>query len=158
MNAEEFNPIISVKNLQLAYGEHLVLQDVSFDIKQGTCFVVMGGSGCGKSTLLKSMVGLLEPVKGEVSIEGEMLWGENSNGSKILQKFGVLFQGGALWSSMTIEENVALPLEVHTVLAEKEIEDIVRYKLSLVGLSGFENFHPSQLSGGMKKRAGPALA
>ena len=100
------------------------------------------------------MVGLLEPVKGEVSIEGEMLWGENSNGSKILQKFGVLFQGGALWSSMTIEENVALPLEVHTVLAEKEIEDIVRYKLSLVGLSGFENFYPSQLSGGMKRGLG----
>ena len=158
MNTEELNPIITVKDLQLAYGEHLVLQDVSFDIKQGTCLVVMGGSGCGKSTLLKSMVGLLEPVKGKNSIGGEMLWGENSNGSKILNKFGVLFQGGALWSSMTIRENVALPLEVYTELAEKEIEDIVRYKLSLVGLSGFENFLPSQLSGGMKKRAGLARA
>ena len=135
MNTEEFNPIITVKNLQLAYGEHLVLQDVSFDIKQGTCLVVMGGSGCGKSTLLKSMVGLLEPVQGEISISGERLWDANSNGSKIFNKFGVLFQGGALWSSMTIRENVALPLEVHTELAEKEIEDIVRYKLSLVGLS-----------------------
>ncbi|MAH26548.1 MAG: polyamine ABC transporter ATP-binding protein [Opitutae bacterium] len=158
MNTEEFNPIITVKNLQLAYGEHLVLQDVSFDIKQGTCLVVMGGSGCGKSTLLKSMVGLLEPVQGEISISGERLWDANSNGSKIFNKFGVLFQGGALWSSMTIRENVALPLEVYTELAEKEIEDIVRYKLSLVGLSGFENFHPSQLSGGMKKRAGLARA
>jgi len=158
MSTEELNPIITVKDLQLAYGEHLVLQDVSFDIKQGTCLVVMGGSGCGKSTLLKSMVGLLEPLQGKVSIGGEMLWGENSNGSKILNEFGVLFQGGALWSSMTIRENVALPLEVYTDLAEKEIEDIVRYKLSLVGLSGFENFHPSQLSGGMKKRAGLARA
>ena len=158
MNTEELNPIITVKDLQLAYGEHLVLQDVSFDIKQGTCLVVMGGSGCGKSTLLKSMVGLLEPVQGKISISGEMLWGGNSNGSKILNKFGVLFQGGALWSSMTIRENVALPLEVYTDLVEKEIEDIVRYKLSLVGLSGFENFHPSQLSGGMKKRAGLARA
>jgi phospholipid/cholesterol/gamma-HCH transport system ATP-binding protein len=158
MGTEEFSPIITVKDLQLAYGEHLVLQDISFDIKQGTCLVVMGGSGCGKSTLLKSMVGLLEPVQGMISISGETLWDENSNRSKILNEFGVLFQGGALWSSMTIRENVALPLEIHTDLAEREIEDIVRYKLSLVGLSGFENFHPSQLSGGMKKRAGLARA
>ena len=158
MGTEEFSPIITVKDLQLAYGEHLVLQDISFDIKHGTCLVVMGGSGCGKSTLLKSMVGLLEPVQGMISISGETLWDENSNRSKILNEFGVLFQGGALWSSMTIRENVALPLEIHTDLAEREIEDIVRYKLSLVGLSGFENFHPSQLSGGMKKRAGLARA
>jgi phospholipid/cholesterol/gamma-HCH transport system ATP-binding protein len=158
MGTEEFSPIITVKDLQLAYGEHLVLQDISFDIKQGTCLVVMGGSGCGKSTLLKSMVGLLEPVQGMISISGETLWDENSNRSKILNEFGVLFQGGALWSSMTIRENVALPLEIHTGLADREIEDIVRYKLSLVGLSGFENFYPSQLSGGMKKRAGLARA
>ena len=104
------------------------------------------------------MVGLLEPVQGMISISGKTLWDENSNRSKILNEFGVLFQGGALWSSMTIRENVALPLEIHTDLAEREIEDIVRYKLSLVGLSGFENFHPSQLSGGMKKRAGLARA
>ena len=158
MNSVESNPIITVKNLQLAYGKHLVLKNVSFEVEQGHCLVVMGGSGCGKSTLLKSMIGLLEPIQGEICINGNMLWVDNSHGNKIAKEFGVLFQGGALWSSMTIHENVALPLSLHTDLADKEIEELVHYKLSLVGLSGFENFYPSQLSGGMKKRAGLARA
>ena len=150
--------IISVKGLSLSYGEFAVLQDVSFNVRKGTCMVVMGGSGCGKSTLLKSMVGLLEPIKGGITINGYQLWKKTSNASEILRQFGVLFQGGALWSSMTIKENVALPLETHTDLSAEDIREIVRYKLGLVGLSGFEDLYPSQLSGGMKKRAGLARA
>ena len=150
--------IISVKGLSLSYGEIAVLQNVSFNVKKGTCMVVMGVSGCGKSTLLKSMVGLLEPIKGGITINGNQLWKKTSNASEILRQFGVLFQGGALWSSMTIQENVALPLETHTDLRAEDIREIVRYKLGLVGLSGFEDFYPSELSGGMKKRAGLARA
>lgn len=150
--------IISVKSLSLAYGEYLVLKELSFDVKEGTCLVVMGGSGCGKSTLLKSIIGLIEPVEGEISINGRKLWDKNSDMQEILREFGVLFQSGALWSSMTIKENVALPLETYSDLEGEEIEDVVSYKLGLVGLSGFENFYPAQLSGGMKKRAGLARA
>ena len=115
-----------------------------------------GRGGCGKSTLLKSMVGLLEPVTGNVFINGDALWGDESNMTQVLREFGVLFQGGALWSSMTIQENVALPLEIHTDLINSEIEDIVRYKLGLVGLS-VSRLIIAQLSGGMK-RAGLARA
>ena len=147
------NSTIRVNNLTLAYEEYSVLENVSFDVEKGKCLFVMGGSGCGKSTLLKSMVGLLEPVAGNVFINGDALWGDESDMTQVFREFGVLFQGGALWSSMTIQENVALPLEIHTDLTDCEIEDIVRYKLGLVGLSGFETYYPAQLSGGMKKRA-----
>lgn len=157
-DSSSMDSIISVEGLYLSYGELAVLEDVSFKVRKGTCLVVMGGSGCGKSTLLKSMVGLLEPKKGEISINGKQLWNKTSNANEILREFGVLFQGGALWSSMTIHENVALPLETHTDLGAEDIREIVRYKLGLVGLSGFEDFYPSQLSGGMKKRAGLARA
>ena len=157
-DSSSMDSIISVEGLYLSYGELAVLEDVSFKVRKGTCLVVMGGSGCGKSTLLKSMIGLLEPKKGEISINGKQLWNKTSNANEILREFGVLFQGGALWSSMTIQENVALPLETHTDLGAEDIREIVRYKLGLVGLSGFEDFYPSQLSGGMKKRAGLARA
>lgn len=150
--------IVRVENLTLAYGNNVVLDRVSFEVKTGNCLFVMGGSGCGKSTLLKSMVGLLEPVAGEISVNGSKLWDEQSNMNQVLKEFGVLFQGGALWSSMTIQENVALPLETHSDLGAREVRDIARYKLGLVGLSGFEGFYPAQLSGGMKKRAGLARA
>ena len=152
------NSIVRVENLTLAYDDYVVLNDVSFEVERGMCLCVMGGSGCGKSTLLKSMVGLLEPINGDVIINKSNLWTDSSRTNQVLQEFGVLFQGGALWSSMTIQENVALPLEIYTDLKEEDIRDIVGYKLSLVGLSGFESFYPSQLSGGMKKRAGLARA
>ena len=150
--------VIKVNELTLAYGDHIVLKDISFEVAERKCLFVMGGSGCGKSTLLKSMIGLLEPMHGDVAINGINLWDDESKMNLVLKEFGVLFQGGALWSSMTILENVALPLETYTNLKDREIRDISRYKLSLVGLSGFENHYPSQLSGGMKKRAGLARA
>ena len=136
------NSIVRVQNLTLAYDDYVVLNDVSFEVERGKCLFVMGGSGCGKSTLLKSMVGLLEPINGDVIINKSNLWTDSSRTNQVLQEFGVLFQGGALWSSMTIQENVALPLEIYTDLKEEDIRDIVGYKLSLVGLSGFESFWP----------------
>ncbi|MDA8990328.1 ATP-binding cassette domain-containing protein [Opitutales bacterium] len=155
---ESISPIIKVDGLTLAYGNHLVLEDVSFEVQRGKCLVVMGGSGCGKSTLLKSLVGLLEPSVGKIEINSRNLWAGDKTDNSILKEFGVLFQGGALWSAMTIKENVSLPLEIYTDLEDQDIDDLVRYKLSLVGLSGFEDFYPSEISGGMKKRAGLARA
>ena len=157
MNREE--SIISVENLSLSYEDFEVLNNVSFKVKRGTCMVIMGGSGCGKSTLLKSMIGLLKPKAGNILYKKQDVWSDQKKlNQKILNNFGVLFQGGALWSSMTILENVCLPLEMHSSLPSNEIEEIGSYKLNLVGLSGFEGFFPSQLSGGMRKRAGIARA
>jgi phospholipid/cholesterol/gamma-HCH transport system ATP-binding protein len=119
----------------------------------------MGGSGCGKSTLLKSLIGLLKPSRGKITLEGKDLWDvRNSQRQNLLRRCGVLFQGGALWSSLNIIENLSLPLQTHTKLDEKEIRELALYKLSLVGLSGFEQFYPSEISGGMRKRAGIARA
>jgi phospholipid/cholesterol/gamma-HCH transport system ATP-binding protein len=151
--------LIRVESLDLAYGNHLVLKNISFEVRRGDCLVVMGGSGCGKSTLLKSMVGLLTPLKGKIIIDRDELWLDGKKKRKdTLKKLGVLFQNGALWSSMTVFENVAMPLEVFTDLGEKEVENLVDYKLALVGLAGAGNFYPSELSGGMRKRAGLARA
>ena len=150
---------ISVSDLALAYGSFQVLDQVSFDVIKGACTIIMGGSGCGKSTLLKSLIGLLKPKCGHVVIEGTDLWSSSKLARQIiLRRCGVLFQGGALWSSMNILENLSLPLQTHTKLDEKEIKELAYYKLSLVGLSGFEEFYPSELSGGMRKRAGIARA
>ena len=151
--------LIRVESLDLAYGNHLVLKNISFEVRRGDCLVVMGGSGCGKSTLLKSMVGLLAPLKGKIIIDRDELWFDGKKKRKdTLKKLGVLFQNGALWSSMTVFENVAMPLEVFTDLGEKEVENLVDYKLALVGLARAGNFYPSELSGGMRKRAGLARA
>jgi len=151
--------LIRVESLDLAYGNHLVLKNISFEVRRGDCLVVMGGSGCGKSTLLKSMVGLLAPLKAKIIIDREELWLDGKKKRKdTLKKLGVLFQNGALWSSMTVFENVAMPLEIFTDLGEKEVENLVDYKLALVGLAGAGNFYPSELSGGMRKRAGLARA
>ena len=151
--------LIRVESLDLAYGNHLVLKNISFEVSRGDCLVVMGGSGCGKSTLLKSMVGLLSPLKGKIIIDRDELWLDGDKKRKdTLKKLGVLFQNGALWSSMTVFENVAMPLEIFTDLGEKEVENLVDYKLALVGLAGAGNFYPSELSGGMRKRAGLARA
>ena len=153
------NIIVEVKNLMLAYDEVLILKNVSFSLRKGECLVIMGGSGCGKSTLLKSMIGLMPPNEGSIQIFGENLWDRNQGEKdEILKRTGVLFQGGALWSSMSVFENVALPLELFSDLGEKEIKELVLFILSLVGLSGYENLFPSELSGGMRKRAGLARA
>ena len=153
------HPILKVKDLSLAYGDYQVLNDVSFDAERGKCLVVMGSSGCGKSTLLKSMVGLLSPQTGEVFLDEINIWEVKSRDiSSVLRKYGVLFQGGALWGSMNLIENVSLPLKTYTDLQDSEIDDLARYKLNLVGLSGYGDFYPAQLSGGIKKRAGLARA
>lgn len=152
-------PILVVEKLKLSYGKYLVLQNVSFTAQKGECLVVMGASGCGKSTLLKSMIGLLAPENGEVLVDGLDLWSAGPDQkSFILKKYGVLFQGGALWGAMNLVENISLPLQAYTNLPDREIEDLARYKLNLVGLSGYGDFYPAQLSGGMKKRAGLARA
>lgn len=154
-----FEKAISVSDLCLTYGNFKVLDQVSFDVIKGACTIIMGGSGCGKSTLLKSLIGLLKPKAGHVLIEESDLWhASNSARQKLLRKCGVLFQGGALWSSLNILENLSLPLQTHTSLSEKEIKELACYKLSLVGLTGFEEFYPSEISGGMRKRAGIARA
>jgi len=154
-----FRNALSVSDLSLAYGSFQVLDHVTFDVRQGSCTIIMGGSGCGKSTLLKSLIGLLKPSRGKILLEGEDLWNvRTSQRQNLLRRCGVLFQGGALWSSLTIIENLSLPLQTHTKLDEKEIRELALYKLSLVGLSGFEEFYPSEISGGMRKRAGIARA
>jgi phospholipid/cholesterol/gamma-HCH transport system ATP-binding protein len=143
-------PIISVRNLTVGYGDTIVLQDVSFDVLPGEVLAILGRSGCGKSTLFKAMVGLIEPLHGEVYIDGEMVLPVLEGASeKILRKIGVLFQSGALFSSMTLAENVALPLRLFTKLAERVIERVVLLKLAEVGLMGKERMLPSELSGGM---------
>ena len=154
-----FKNALSVSGLSLAYGSFQVLENVAFDVRQGSCTIIMGGSGCGKSTLLKSLIGLLKPSRGKITLEGKDLWDvRNSKRQNLLRRCGVLFQGGALWSSLNIIENLSLPLQAHTKLDEKEIRELALYKLSLVGLSGFEQFYPSEISGGMRKRAGIARA
>lgn len=152
-------PLISVVNLRVSYGEREVLHGISFDVRPGESLVILGGSGSGKSTLLRTLVGLEKPSGGEVWISGvNIALATNAELDAIRKKMGVSFQGGALFGSMTVGENVALPLREHTRLAESTIEIMVRIKLEQVGLASFEDFMPSQLSGGMKKRAAVARA
>jgi phospholipid/cholesterol/gamma-HCH transport system ATP-binding protein len=152
-------PIIEVSNLSIGYENFSVQRNLSFKINNGDIFIIMGGSGCGKSTLLKTFLGLIPPLKGRVSFYGKPFCGGNDKDrDAILRRFGVLYQGGALWSSLTIEENVALPMQLYTKLSPKEIHSEVRLKMSLVGLEGYEEFYPSEISGGMRKRAGLARA
>ena len=150
---------ITVKGLEMAYGEFVVMRDLDFTVDAGKVTVVMGGSGCGKSTLLRHMIGLQEPTRGSI-LYGDVDFTAASEKDRdaMKQRFGVLYQGGALWSSMTLEENVALPLQTFTPLQPREVREIVAFKLSLVGLGGFEEFLPGQLSGGMRKRAALARA
>ena len=150
---------VEVRGLGLAYGEFIVQQDLNFSIQRGEVFIVMGPSGCGKSSLLKAMTGLLRPAAGDVYYGGEPYWAGGAPQQEALsQRVGVLFQSGALWSSMTLAENVALPLRHHTNLSATRIAEICAWKLALVGLSGFEAYYPNELSGGMRKRAGLARA
>lgn len=145
--------------MSMAYGDFVVQRDISFCLHKGEILVVMGGSGCGKSTLLKHMVGLRPPSGGKVIYWGEDFWSLDEEArARILRRVGVLYQSGALWSSMTLAENVALPLRELTNLGQEEIREMVSLKLALVGLAGFEEFYPSEISGGMRKRAGLARA
>jgi phospholipid/cholesterol/gamma-HCH transport system ATP-binding protein len=148
-----------IRDLTMAFGSYVVMQDVNARIKRGEVFIIMGGSGCGKSTLLNHMIGLLRPAKGEIVYDGSSLWDRDEDERALmLRNFGVLFQGSALWSSMTLAENIALPLNEYTDLNKAEIRDQARLKLALVGLGGFEDYYPSEISGGMQKRAGLARA
>jgi phospholipid/cholesterol/gamma-HCH transport system ATP-binding protein len=150
---------ISVRNLRVNYGEREILHTISFDINPGETLVILGGSGSGKSTLLRTLVGLEKPSGGEIWIRGKNFAAlTDSSRDELLKKMGMSFQGGALFGSMTVGDNVALPLREHTPLDDSTIEIMVRLKLDQVGLSGFENYMPAQLSGGMKKRAAIARA
>ncbi|MDW7711727.1 MAG: ATP-binding cassette domain-containing protein [Deferrisomatales bacterium] len=150
---------LQVSDLTLAYGPQVIQQALTFSVRRGEVFVIMGGSGCGKSTLLRSLVGLVRPAGGRVLFDGVSLWDvEPDERVRVMRRFGVLYQGGALWSSMTLAENIALPLRRYTSLAPARIRELASFKLSLVGLSGFEEYYPAELSGGMRKRAGLARA
>jgi phospholipid/cholesterol/gamma-HCH transport system ATP-binding protein len=143
----------------MAYGTFVIQRDLSFTIQPGEIFIIMGGSGCGKSTLLRHLIGLVSPAKGDVLYDGESFcMASPEDRERMLRRFGVLYQSGALWSSMTLAENVALPLGEYTDLSPHQIRDVVSLKLALVGLAGFEDFFPSEISGGMRKRAGLARA
>ncbi len=150
---------ISVRDLTMAYGDFVVMRDLTFDIKRADIFIIMGGSGCGKSTLMKILIGLKPPAKGKI-LYGEVdFWGADPQTRDLIMRgAGVLYQMGARWSSMTLAENIALPLETYTDLTEGQIREVVEWKLALVGLAGFEEFYPADLSGGMQKRAGIARA
>jgi phospholipid/cholesterol/gamma-HCH transport system ATP-binding protein len=152
-------PIIQVKDLVARYGEETILEGVSFEVFQGEIFVILGGSGCGKSTLLKHLIGLIRPHSGQIIMDGEDITRADSQGyHRLLRKIGILYQGGALFGSMTLAENVALPIMEYTDLSSELVSALVRMKLNLVQLEGYEDYLPSELSGGMKKRAGLARA
>lgn len=153
------SPAIEVEHLQAGYEGEVVLNDVTFSVSPGEIFFIIGGSGCGKSTLLRHMVGLHMPMAGAVKFFGQPFTSaDTATRRRMLRSFGMLFQGGALWSSLTLRQNVALPMEEYTPLSRREIDEIAALKLAQVGLSGFEDYFPAEISGGMKKRAGLARA
>jgi phospholipid/cholesterol/gamma-HCH transport system ATP-binding protein len=152
-------PQIGIRDLTMAYDDFVVMQDLNFVVNKGDIFIVMGGNGCGKTTLMRALVGLQHPARGTVLYGGEDFWNcDDATRERLKRRLGIMFQGGALWSSLTLAENVALPLDEYTDLAPELIAEVVSFKLALVGLAGFEEFYPSQLSGGMRKRAGLARA
>ena len=152
-------PHIEIRDLTMAYGEFVIQRDLNFVVNKGDIFVIMGGNGCGKTTLMRALIGLQRPARGTVFYGGEDFWGvESQEQERLKRRLGIMFQGGALWSSLTLAENVALPLKEYTTLSPRRIGEIVSFKLALVGLAGFEEFYPAELSGGMKKRAGLARA
>ena len=152
-------PHIEVRDLTMAYGSFMIQKDLTFTINRQDIFIIMGGSGCGKSTMLKCIVGLKEPAKGQVLFDGASLWDSAPEEREtMMRRFGILYQSGALWSSMTLAESIALPLGEYTDLSPAEIKELVSLKLALVGLAGFDDFYPSEISGGMRKRAALARA
>jgi phospholipid/cholesterol/gamma-HCH transport system ATP-binding protein len=152
-------PHIVVKDLTMAYGSFVLMRDINFTVQHGDIFIIMGGSGCGKSTLLRHMIGLKEPATGEI-IYGDFNFtrAQPEEREGLLRRFGILYQSGALWSSMTLAQNIGLPLGEFTDLTPSQIREIAALKLALVGLNGFEDFYPNEISGGMQKRAGLARA
>jgi phospholipid/cholesterol/gamma-HCH transport system ATP-binding protein len=151
--------LIQVKHLVAKYGEDVILDRISFDVYEGEIFVVLGGSGCGKSTLLKHLIGLIQPHSGQVIIDGiDISKCDEATLNEVLRKIGVLYQSGALFGSMTLAENVALPIKEYTELPPEAVTTLVRMKLDLVNLGAYEDHLPSEISGGMKKRAGLARA
>ncbi len=151
--------MIEVKNLTMGYGDFILQKDANFTINCGDIFIIMGGSGCGKSSMVRIMTGLLKPLNGKVFIDGTDI--VNANDEQLLdirKKSGILYQSGALFSSMTLAENIALPLQQYSNYSMPEIKELAALKLSLVGLAGFDDYYPAEISGGMKKRAGLARA
>ncbi|HEY5734334.1 MAG TPA: ATP-binding cassette domain-containing protein [Gammaproteobacteria bacterium] len=155
----DLSPHIEVRNLTMAYGDFVVQHDLNFTVNPRDIFVIMGGNGCGKTTLMRALIGLQQPAEGAVLYSGVDFWAaEPEEQERLKRRLGVMFQGGALWSSLTLAENVALPLFENTGLSQKRVDEVVSFKLSLVGLAGFEGLYPAELSGGMKKRASLARA
>jgi phospholipid/cholesterol/gamma-HCH transport system ATP-binding protein len=159
MNRTEKEAHISVRDLTMAYGDFVVMQNLTFDINRGDFFIIMGGSGCGKITLMSIFIWLKPPAKGK-ALYGEVdFWeAEPQARNRIMHNAGVMLQSGALWSSMTLAEIISLLLETYTDLTEDQIREVVEWKLALVGLAGFEKFYPAKISGGRQKRAGIARA
>ena len=152
-------PQIIVTDLTMAYGSYVLQHDLTFTVNRSDIFIIMGGSGCGKSTLLRHLMGLKRPAKGKVEYGAVNFWdADPDERDRIMRGVGILYQSGALWSSMTLAENIALPLKEYSRLSKSEISEIVSLKLALVGLAGFDDYYPSEISGGMKKRAGLARA
>lgn len=159
MTENQRRPHVKVDDLKLAYGDFVIQKNLTFTINHGDVFIIMGGSGCGKSTVLKCLIGLKSPAEGSVHFENTDFWSApQSQREEMMRGFGVLYQSGALWSSMTLSENVGLPLGEYTSLSPADIRELAAMKLALVGLAGFEDFYPSEISGGMQKRAGIARA
>ncbi len=156
---QESAPKINVNDLTMAYGDFVIQRDLTFEIATHDIFIIMGGSGCGKSTLLRHLVGLKAPAKGRVLYGDTSFWETSAEEQeKIMRTFGILYQSGALWSSLTLAENISLPLKEFSKFSASQVRELVSLKLSLVGLAGFEDFYPSEISGGMQKRAGLARA
>jgi phospholipid/cholesterol/gamma-HCH transport system ATP-binding protein len=157
MNRSE--PHIRVENLVMAYGQNVLQRNLTFSVNHGDIFIIMGGSGCGKSTLMRHLIGLKRPAEGDVWYGDLNFWGADpADREAMMRRFGVMYQSGALWSSLTLAENVSLSLELYTNLKASRIRELASLKLALVGLAGFEDYYPSEISGGMKKRAGIARA
>ena len=151
--------VIEAKDLTVGYGDYVLLHNADYQVNRGDVFIIMGGSGCGKSSMLRVLTGLIQPLKGTVIINGtDMVSAEESEVQKIREKSGILYQGGALFSSMTLAENIMLPLQQYSDYSPDTIRELANLKLALVGLKGFDDFYPSEISGGMKKRAGLARA
>ena len=159
MASEQPQVHIQIRDVTMAYGDFVIQRDLNFNVYRGDVFVIMGGSGCGKSTLLKHMLGLIEPARGDILYEGRSFTHASENEQKAMrQRWGITYQSGGLFSAMTMGENIALPLQLYTSYSDSEIADIAAYKLALVGLAGYQDFYPSQISGGMRKRAALARA
>lgn len=151
--------VIEAKNLTVGYGDYVLLQNADYQVNKSDVFIIMGGSGCGKSSMLRVLTGLMKPLKGSVIINGtDMTKAPEQKVQQIREKSGILYQSGALFSSMTLAENIMLPLQQYSDYSPETMRELAHLKLALVGLTGFDDFYPSEISGGMKKRAGLARA